>query len=410
MYQPRRTAEASAPTSGSADAFVAAPRRAARSRFSLVGSRVAPTVVSVALLAAAGGVALNVKANETAQAAVAAPVREADPLSRDTVRTALETEQAPATDAASADVADAEELAEGQTEAPAEGEQAEGEQADVAAEGEQADAATEGEKADEAEVSAEGNAAEGAEGTEPVVGAAEFVGGQWAAAFGAAAGEKYAQVDLIVRAQPNGDAERLGTLKEADKVSITDRVDGKYRQVGYDGKVGYVLNSRLGDAPPVKPEPPAPAPAAASTPKGTNAGSAKAGKASAQAAAAGQRETNIPAPGRSVLGLKPKAMVVYNAVTARWSFSSIGGYRATNNRSNHGQGGAIDFMLTPGRDSAKGWAVANYLAANASAFQIDHIIFEQKIWTPYRPYWRPMANRGSITANHYDHVHVSVKL
>ena len=101
-------------------------------------------------------------------------------------------------------------------------------------------------------------------------------------------------------------------------------------------------------------------------------------------------------------------MVVYNAVTARWSFKAIGGYRATNNRSNHGSGGAIDFMTYS--DSAKGWAVARYLAANAGAFDVDHIIFEQKIWTPYKPYWRPMADRGSITANHYDHVHVSVKL
>ena len=102
-------------------------------------------------------------------------------------------------------------------------------------------------------------------------------------------------------------------------------------------------------------------------------------------------------------------MVVYNAVTARWSFSSIGGYRA-NSLSNHQLGGAIDFMLTPGKDSAKGWAVAKWLAANAQAFEIDHIIFEQHIWTPRTPVWRSMADRGGTTANHYDHVHVSVKL
>ena len=108
-----------------------------------------------------------------------------------------------------------------------------------------------------------------------------------------------------------------------------------------------------------------------------------------------------------MLGLKPRAMVVYNAVTAKWSFTSIGGYRASS-RSNHQLGGAIDFMTF--KDSAKGWEVAKYVTANAAAFNIDHVIFEQKIWTPYKPYWRPMADRGSITANHYDHVHVSVKL
>ena len=52
--------------------------------------------------------------------------------------------------------------------------------------------------------------------------------------------------------------------------------------------------------------------------------------------------------------------------------------------------------------------IARYAAANAGRFKIDHIIFEQKIWTPYRPYWRPMEDRGSITQNHYDHVHISI--
>ena len=108
-----------------------------------------------------------------------------------------------------------------------------------------------------------------------------------------------------------------------------------------------------------------------------------------------------------MLGLKPRAMVVYNAVTAKWSFTSIGGYRASS-LSNHQLGGAIDFMTYS--DSAKGWEVANYITANADAFKVDHVIFEQKIWTPYKPYWRAMENRGSATANHMDHVHVSVKL
>ncbi|MEP7157788.1 MAG: SH3 domain-containing protein, partial [Chloroflexota bacterium] len=36
--------------------------------------------------------------------------------------------------------------------------------------------------------------------------------------------------------------------------------------------------------------------------------------------------------------------------------------------------------------------------------------WSQRIWSVQRSSegWRPMADRGSTTANHYDHVHVSV--
>ena len=38
------------------------------------------------------------------------------------------------------------------------------------------------------------------------------------------------------------------------------------------------------------------------------------------------------------------------------------------------------------------------------------VIWAQHIWTPVRSSegWRSMPDRGSPTANHYDHVHISV--
>jgi hypothetical protein len=38
------------------------------------------------------------------------------------------------------------------------------------------------------------------------------------------------------------------------------------------------------------------------------------------------------------------------------------------------------------------------------------VIYRQHIWTVQRSSegWRPMSDRGSPTANHMDHVHVSV--
>ena len=347
MYQARRATESPAVETDAA-AFVVAPRRAARNRSDILRTRVAPTAVSVALLATSGAFALNLRAAEEATA-TPAPVRESEPVSRDAARSLVE-------------------ITEVEEEAPAE-------------------------EAPAAEVATEG--------------AEAFIGGQWAAAFGAPAGSKFTQSGVTVRAQATGESAELGSLKEGDKIDVLDKVTDGWRQVVFSGKLGYVLESKLGDKAPVKEEPkPKAAPKAESKAKAETKSSAKSEAAKSEAAA--PKESSLPAPGKSVLGLKPRAMVVYNAVTARWSFQAIGGYRATNNRSNHGSGGAIDFMTYS--DSAKGWAVAKYVAANADAFKIDHIIFEQKIWTPYKPYWRPMADRGSITANHYDHVHVSVKL
>jgi hypothetical protein len=39
-----------------------------------------------------------------------------------------------------------------------------------------------------------------------------------------------------------------------------------------------------------------------------------------------------------------------------------------------------------------------------------YIIYRQRIWDVRMPSsgWVPMEDRGSITANHYDHVHISV--
>ncbi|WP_282004831.1 SH3 domain-containing protein [Propioniciclava sinopodophylli] len=353
MYEARRAADPQAAPSDAAAAFVVPARRASRSRGDFLRTRVAPTAVSVALLATSGAFALNLRATEEATA-TPAPVRAADPVSRDTARTLVETtEEAPAEEAPA-------------EEAPAE--------------------------------AVEVVATEGAEA---------FIGGQWAAAIGAPAGTKFTQTDVVVRAQASGDAAKLGTVSEGDKVAILDKTANGFRQIKFGSTVGYVLDSKLGNKAPVKKEAPK---TEAATPKESTKESTTAAPAKESASkkeAAAPQETNLPAPGKSVLGLKPRAMVVYNAVTARWSFKAIGGYRASS-LSNHQYGGAIDFMTYS--DSAKGWAVAKYLAENAAAFNVDHIIFEQKIWTPYKPYWRPMADRGSITANHYDHVHVSVKL
>ena len=48
--------------------------------------------------------------------------------------------------------------------------------------------------------------------------------------------------------------------------------------------------------------------------------------------------------------------------------------------------------------------------AMARRFGINYIIYDQHIWNVQRDSqgWRPMASRGSDSANHKNHVHVTV--
>ena len=60
-------------------------------------------------------------------------------------------------------------------------------------------------------------------------------------------------------------------------------------------------------------------------------------------------------------------------------------------------------------DVGLGTAIAEFLRAHASELHLYDVIWRQHIWTPERggEGWRYMSSRGSATANHYDHVHVS---
>ena len=55
--------------------------------------------------------------------------------------------------------------------------------------------------------------------------------------------------------------------------------------------------------------------------------------------------------------------------------------------------------------------LARDFQANAAKYKVSYIIWRQQIWNAPYPErgWRAMEDRGSVTQNHYDHVHVSVR-
>ncbi len=120
----------------------------------------------------------------------------------------------------------------------------------------------------------------------------------------------------------------------------------------------------------------------------------------AKAASRGIRRTGL----RNELGLTQRGLVVLNAIRDHFpQIHSFGGYRPGD--MDHGSGNAVDTMIS---SRAQGDAVASYVMAHAAELDVKYIIWRQRIWYPSSGTWQGMADRGSITANHYDHVHVSV--
>lgn len=102
-------------------------------------------------------------------------------------------------------------------------------------------------------------------------------------------------------------------------------------------------------------------------------------------------------------GMSSNAVAVVNEVHAAFpSLSNIGGFRA-GDPGDHGSGHAVDIMCSSG----PGDAVAAHLQDMAGELGIKYIIWKQRIWYPGGG-WKSMEDRGSVTENHYDHVHVSV--
>ncbi|XVQ08023.1 hypothetical protein ACQP1W_36425 [Spirillospora sp. CA-255316] len=95
-------------------------------------------------------------------------------------------------------------------------------------------------------------------------------------------------------------------------------------------------------------------------------------------------------------------------------FPTIGCFRGGADAQDHAHGRACDFMETvggrmPSSSAARhGDQVAQYAITNARRLGISYVIWKQHIWNVRGGGWRPMADRGSITQNHYDHVHISV--
>ena len=110
-------------------------------------------------------------------------------------------------------------------------------------------------------------------------------------------------------------------------------------------------------------------------------------------------------------GLQPQTAAFKEEIANLFGITSFSGYRPGDS-GDHGKGLAIDFMVPV--SSALGDQIADYAIQNMANRGINYIIWKQRFYAPYDSIygpaytWNPMPDRGSITKNHYDHVHVSM--
>lgn len=92
---------------------------------------------------------------------------------------------------------------------------------------------------------------------------------------------------------------------------------------------------------------------------------------------------------------------VGNHLLGRFDVSSVIGNAARSGASDHPAGLALDFMVS----TPTGDALASYVLNNQARFGVKYVIWRQRYNDGGG--WSMMSDRGSATANHYDHVHVS---
>jgi len=178
----------------------------------------------------------------------------------------------------------------------------------------------------------------------------------------------WATEDLNLWTLPGDQAEQSGTLETGDRVLVTGRELYGRDEVVIDGASRWVTSGYLSDEEPV----------AGIGGECTNG-------------------TSVPA------GVSSNIVAVHQAVCA--AFPEISTYGTLRSDGEHGQGLAVDIMVS----GDLGWEIAEFIRENRVELGVNYLIYAQQIWSVERSGegWRGMEDRGSVTANHYDHVHVT---
>lgn len=185
-----------------------------------------------------------------------------------------------------------------------------------------------------------------------------------------ATGLRYVTAAVTLRASAAAGSAAIATLAKGAQVQITGITKSGYSQVIYDGKGVWLPSTSL----------------SATKPSVSDLGSTSLNKLLAYGKAA------VPV----IRDQFPEIKTMY-------------GWRAYSAySSDHPSGRALDVMIPSYKtNKALGDRVAAYVIAHHKELHVNYIIWRQRSYTMTRGSWVSMANRGSDTANHLDHVHIS---
>ncbi len=180
-------------------------------------------------------------------------------------------------------------------------------------------------------------------------------------------GSKYATVALNLHTEPKQDSPVLTEIKAGRSVDVTGHKDGEWAQVVHDGVTRWVKAKFLSSDKPI---------------------------GGAPCASGDGMESS----------LQPDTIRVHRAVCGQ--FPAVTRYLGKGG-GEHATGRAVDIMVNT--DKALGDAIAAFCQVHARELGVSQVIWRQRIWTVQRAGdgWRSMPDRGSITANHFNHVHVT---
>ncbi|MDN5996799.1 SH3 domain-containing protein [Acidipropionibacterium jensenii] len=205
----------------------------------------------------------------------------------------------------------------------------------------------------------------------------------------------YATTDVRVRASATTASAIVGVLPRGGHVGTRGASVNGWTPVNYQGTNAWISSDYLSRTKP-----------ATSTGSNGSSGSGSSGSSTPTSSWAA-----LTANGSSGLsGLRPSAKGIVNrTITAFPQIRTIYGIRA-DSMADHPSGHAVDLMLPRGsRDAGLGQQIAAYFRAHAQELGVQYIMYNKQIWNISRDSegWRAVADRGSETANHMDHVHIT---
>jgi uncharacterized protein YgiM (DUF1202 family) len=176
--------------------------------------------------------------------------------------------------------------------------------------------------------------------------------------------------DVVLRASAASDGAKVGTIaQDSTTLRITGTTKGAFTEVIWNGGTAWVATTDVGTTKPT-----------------------------------------IDLGSSSLNKLEPYGKAAVLEVRANFpEIKTIYGWRSSSAySSDHPNGRATDNMIPNYKSNkALGDRVAQYFIDNGARLHVTYIIWRQRTYRITRGYWVKMADRGSDTQNHMDHVHVS---